>query len=44
MLSQICMKLVKLFGDEVTHGTTVDEDLDGSMVKGAFEGQGFLGE
>ena len=33
-----------MFGDEITHGTTIDEDINGGVVEGAFEGQGFLGE
>src|SRR6266487_800747 len=36
--------ICSLLGQEVAHGSTVDEDLDGSMVKSSFEGQGFLGK
>src|SRR6266487_3253900 len=36
--------ICSLLGQEVAHGSTVDEDLDRRMVKSSFEGQGFLGK
>src|SRR5689334_6870864 len=33
-----------LLGYEIAHGSTVNEDSDGSMVEDSLEGQGFLGK
>ena len=33
-----------MFRNEIAHGTAIDEDSDGCMIEGAFEGHELLGE
>ena len=35
--------ICSLLGDEVAHSSTVNKDVDRSMIERALEGQGFLG-